>query len=106
MTIPKYKFEMPELGNATQEFLIDELGELGETIKALEKLQGVYKEALKARVEDLKPGLSYFGDSFEMAYSEVTAERMDTEAVKKALGDLYSNFTKTSSYTQMRFKRK
>lgn len=47
----KPKFQMPNLGNATIPGLIDMLGKVREEIKDLQKLEGIYKEAVGARIE-------------------------------------------------------
>lgn len=47
----KPKFVMPNLANATPEGLVDMLGETREQIKDLQKLEGIYKEALQARLK-------------------------------------------------------
>lgn len=47
----KPKFQMPNLENATPTGLVDLLGQTREQIKDLEKLEGIYKEALKARLD-------------------------------------------------------
>lgn len=46
----KPAFQMPNLSNATPEGLADMLGEVREQIKDLQKLEGIYKQALEARV--------------------------------------------------------
>lgn len=46
----KPKFKMPNFANATPEGLTDMLGEVREQIKDLQKLEGLYKEALTARL--------------------------------------------------------
>lgn len=48
----KPKFVMPNFGNATPEGLVDMLGEVREQIKDLQKLEGLYKDALDARLKD------------------------------------------------------
>lgn len=45
----KKKFVMPNLANATPGGLVDMLGEVREEKKDLEKLEGIYKEAIAAR---------------------------------------------------------
>ena len=46
----KPKFKMPNLGNATPEGLVDMLGKVREEMADLKKLEGIYKEALEARL--------------------------------------------------------
>lgn len=48
----KPKFKVPNLANATPEGLVDMLGEVREQMKDLKKLEGIYKEALEARMKD------------------------------------------------------
>lgn len=45
----KPKFVMPTLSNYTKEALADAIGEVREQMKSLEKLEGVYKQALTGR---------------------------------------------------------
>lgn len=47
---PKPEFQMPNLANATPGGLCDMLGDVREQIKDLQKLEGIYKEALEARI--------------------------------------------------------
>ena len=47
----KPDFVMPTLGNATLEGLVDMLGKTREEIKDLQKYEGIYKDAIKARME-------------------------------------------------------
>lgn len=44
------KFEPPNLANATLQGLIDMLGQTREDKKDLEKLEGIYKDAIEARI--------------------------------------------------------
>ena len=48
----KAKFKMPNLSNATKEGLVDMLGEVREQMADLKKLEGIYKEALEARLKE------------------------------------------------------
>lgn len=48
----KRDFVMPSLANATPEGLVDMLGEVREQINDLKKYEGIYKEALTARLAD------------------------------------------------------
>src|SRR5690349_13162082 len=50
-TIGNATIQVPNLGNATPHFLTDELGYVQSAIKRLEKLEGLYKEALKAKTK-------------------------------------------------------
>ncbi len=47
----KPTFRMPNLANATPEGLVDMLGKVREEIKELQKLEGIYKETLQARMD-------------------------------------------------------
>lgn len=44
-------FELPNLANATPEFLTQELGKVKSRIKNLEKYEGVFEQALVARLK-------------------------------------------------------
>jgi hypothetical protein len=52
ITGEKPKFKMPDLSNATPTGLVDMLGDVREQIKDLQKLEGIYKDALSARLKD------------------------------------------------------
>lgn len=47
----KPKFQMPNLANATISGLIDMLGQVRDEKKDLEKLEGIYKDAIAARIK-------------------------------------------------------
>ncbi len=48
----KRKFVMPNLANLTLGGLIDLLGAVREEVKDGQKLEGIYKEAIKARIKE------------------------------------------------------
>jgi len=79
--------EVPNLGNATPEGLIDMLGDVREQKKRLEFLEGVYKAALEARISEAQQTGSspVMGETWLGQYSEVTQERISAEKVREVL---------------------
>ncbi len=79
----KKNSRMPNLDNATPMSLVDDLGETREKISALKKLEGIYKEALKARLDEGQETVE--GDKFNALIEQVTQSRLDTDQVKLRL---------------------
>ena len=85
MAKAKLKSKMPDLDNATPGFLVDELGAVREKIKDLQKYEGYYKEALKARLE---PGQATVdGEVFSALIDEVEQVRLDTTGIRKDMDE-------------------
>lgn len=81
----KSKSKMPNLDNATPGFLVDELGAVREQIKDLQKHEGYFKEALKARLE---PGQTTVdGEVFSALIEEVEQVRLDTPLIRKDMDE-------------------
>jgi hypothetical protein len=76
------EFVMPNLENATPQFLIDELGEVRERIKVLQKYEGLYKAALEARLGDITRMQS---ERYSLLVKHVDQERLDGDKVKAFL---------------------
>lgn len=80
------KSQMPDLRNATPEFLIDEIGALAEKRKADEKIEKFYKEALKARAKKL--GLTFVrGEKFEGTITTADRVTINTAQIKEEMGE-------------------
>ncbi len=76
---------IPNLENATPGFLVDEIGKIRVEAARLKFLEGVYKQALEARVSSTqKNGDAIIeGDSYVASYRNQTQERIDSESVKE-----------------------
>ena len=86
--IPQDK-SVPNLANATPGGLIDMLGDIRTEIKRLQFLEGVYKQAIEARVtplqlkgENLIKGEKYVGH-----YTNETQERINADLVREKFKD-------------------
>lgn len=113
----KPKREAPNLANATQEFLIDEIASLRDQMKDLEYLEGVYKEALKPRLHDGKgnptpltesnkeamDGQVFKGNHNLMEIKYVAQARFDSKAFQTDHPDLYKQYAKTIDFNQFKF---
>lgn len=80
---------IPNLENATPGFLVDEIGRMRVESARLKFLDGVYKQALEARLsDDQKAGIALIeGERFIGSRIEQRQERVDTEAVKAYFAD-------------------
>lgn len=74
---------LPDFSNATPGFLADELGDIREAKKWLEKMEGLYKDALDARRDKTKPSVE--GERYTAVYSTVTQSRISADKVKALL---------------------
>lgn len=70
----KPEFKMPTLSNYTKQGLADQIGDIRERIKLLEKEEGIYVEALKARWRQEK---------IEAEEAEAKKKEAEKEAAKK-----------------------
>lgn len=61
--------------------------------KELEALMEALKDELKAELGDLE---HYETASYKLNYTNVTTERLDSKALKKALPDVYGTYAKTT----------
>jgi hypothetical protein len=80
---------IPNLENATPTYLIDEIARMRVEAARLKFLDGIYKQALEARITDEQKsgevsieGLSSLGN-----YRVQTQERIDSDAVKEYFKD-------------------
>jgi len=80
---------IPNLENATPSFLLDEIARMRVEASRLKFLDGVYKQALEARLteDELTKGKMIEGSRYTGTYSTQTQERVDTEAVKEYFKD-------------------
>lgn len=80
---------IPDLSNATSSFLIDEIGRMRAEAARLKFLDGVYKQALEARITEKQAAGSEFirGEFFIGDYKEMTTERIDSDAVRQHFAD-------------------
>ena len=102
---------IPNLSNATPQGLVDQIGELRAEAKRLEFLEGVYKEALKARVteNELKGLDQILGEIYIGSYEDKRQERIDTAAVREHFAndpETLAKLFKEISYKQLNIKRK
>ncbi len=86
--------ELPNLANATPEFLADELGDVRSKSKDLKKLEGYFKEALKGRIDF---GETATGDRYSVQRSKRVQRRIDTTSIKEEMGsEWYDEHCKNS----------
>jgi len=102
---------IPDLANATPGFLVDEIGRMRAEAARLKFLDGIFKQALEARVtpKQLEGGKFIEGEKFLGDYEEKTQERIDTEAVREYFIDdpvTLKKLTKVITFTQLNTKPK
>lgn len=80
---------IPNLENATPGYLVDEITKIRVEQSRLTFLEGVYKEALKARItpEQRSGDKGIEGEYAFATYRAQTQERVDTAAVKEYFKD-------------------
>ena len=80
---------IPNLENATPGFLVDEIAKIRVEAARLKFLEGVYKQALEARVSpEQKKGTAIIEGTYAVAsYRHQLQERIDTDAVKEYFKD-------------------
>ena len=97
----KAKQKMPDLSNATPTFLADELGGVREQIKKFKKLEGYYKEAMLARLEQGQTTVE--GEKYLQTIVEVEQMRFDTAGAKEKYGeDWYNDHCKQIEFIQVK----
>jgi len=101
---PRTKFEAPNLSNATDSFLADELGKLSIIENYAKKLRGFYKDALYARkgintLEAVAP-VEIPGEIFVIQVSQYPSSRLDTTAFKEDHPELYEKYLKKTDITR------
>lgn len=86
----------PNLANATPGFLLDEIGRLRREIKDLQKQEGMYKEALYARLEPDEQTIE--GEQYVGLVEEVVQHRFSQSLAKEKLDpeDFEECFQETS----------
>lgn len=97
--------KMPNLANATPGFLVDELGEWRKKKKEAEKMEGFYKEAIKARLE---PDQIYVeGENYELDITFQDRTDIDRDKLKEDYGEKwYAEHCKTTPMAVFRTKRR
>jgi len=80
----KHDRSIPNLENATPEYLVDEIGRIRIEAARLKYLEGIFRQALEARCtkEHLDGGSLITGDRFIGHFENVTQERLDTQSVR------------------------
>jgi hypothetical protein len=95
--------KIPDLSNATPEFLADELGKIRRVMKEAKQQEGFYKTALAARME---PGVAVNGEVYRAGLTMQQQERLDTEAIKRDMpADWIKRYTKTIEFQVVRVER-
>lgn len=100
----KTKVEMPNFANATPEFLTDELGDIRDQIKKLEKIKDLISEALKGRARLLKE-TKFIGERYTSEIVQMSRTGLDTALVKESMDeDWIAAHSKTTEYPQVNVK--
>lgn len=79
-------FEVPDLSEAPKEWMIDKLGTIKDRRKRLEK----YEKLLIATLKDLGIEEGDHGNEFSASLSTTITTRLDQEAAKTLLGNLFT----------------
>lgn len=96
--------DMPNLSNATPEFLVDELGAVRNQIKELKKREGFFKQALEARLEPDQAEVA--GEVYTATITLTVSERLDTASIRDEMSPEWINsHSKVSEYNTIRTKR-
>lgn len=100
----KRKSGLPNLDNATPNVLVDWIGNVREQMKELKQLEGYYREALMARVDDGEYEVT--GEQFEALIEDVEQMRLDSTAVRVEMGEeWWGDHCKLSEYRKVSTKR-
>ncbi len=100
MAKAKKKDDIPNLDNATPEFLIDEIERVRDEQKPLKKLEGIYKEALKARLPENQNAVE--GEFYAGIISEEERTGLDTAKIRKDMDDDWiQEHSTTSTYAKI-----
>lgn len=107
----KHDRSIPNLENATPEFLVDEIGRIRIEASRLKYLEGIYKQALEARASDghLNGGKLVTGDKFIGHFEVVTQERIDTTSVREYFvnnPEILKELTKVVTFRQLKTQAK
>lgn len=81
---PRKRDALPDLRNATPMAIVDWLGSTRVELAKLKKLEGYYKEGLKAKLEDGEDEVE--GEEFRAEIVDVCQRRLDNELVKEEMG--------------------
>lgn len=106
-TMAKATFRMPDLSNATPEFLVDEMGKLSLIENHAKKMRKVLREALFARIgyDSTIPNenVSIPGEMFQANIGQSHPMRFDQAAFKEDDPDTYQKYCKEGLVTTARF---
>jgi len=104
-TAASTKERLPDLRNATLEFLIDETRNTRVELNRLKKLEAYYSTALKARIPTDEQGAQISQSShFAVTVNTVTQERISTELCRELLPpELLAQVTVTTSFQTLKF---
>jgi hypothetical protein len=102
---------VPDLSNATPTFLLDEVGRIRAEANRLKFLEGVYKDALRARIttQQLNGEEPILGDKYVGYYENISQVRIDSEAVREHFRndpDTLEKLCKVIEYPQLNVKPK
>lgn len=106
------KRQMPDLSNATQEMLIDELGKMSLVENEAKALRKYYKEALCAKLgidpsKDILPVVVPGDTIFDMDISQYPSSRLDQAKIKETFDqDWIDKYSKNGIVTTFRPKLK
>lgn len=106
--MPK-KLEMPNLDNATDEFILDEMGKLSMIENYAKKMRAFYKEVYYSRKgiknDDDFPieGVVHTGETFIATTTQSFPNRLDQTALKESKPEIFEEFTKTGQQLTTRF---
>jgi hypothetical protein len=79
--MPKSKVELPNLANATPEYIVDELGRIRDELNKYKRLEGFFKQALQGRRENGQNVIS--GSVYDALISEETQIRINADKVRE-----------------------
>lgn len=94
------KFEVPNLANATDTFLVDEIARCSMMMSHLKKLQGTYKEALYARKG--KGDQEIPGEMFKVMVKTAPRNAISADLVRELHPEIVAEVTKSTDVTTMR----
>lgn len=118
MAKAKTATEFPNLANATQAFLIDEIKRLRDVQKQAKALEGYYAEGLKSRFQDENGNptplteankKSFAGKQFKSDNNILTVEyveqaRLDGEGIRADYPEIAAKYVKPIAFTQFKFE--
>lgn len=95
---------IPNLQNATATFLADELGDIRQKSKALDKFEKLIKTVLTTKKDAGAPAVQ--GERWNQEFQDGSQTRLDLEAVRAEMGEEWcSNHSKTITFITIRSSR-